>query len=662
MFSTNKIIIAVIALAITVAAVAYFLTSASSVDSITDRKKGGELPALSCSFTSGQEFDYKYQVVSESKFDRKSITSNRPGQANLYSIKPTLQIFSGTMHWKVVKEYNRGQAWKVAAIFTNVDWRIEDSLVKSYLIEEVQKPFTFIIHTDCLFSGFNISPHISADANDMVGKMLKIFEMQVDNKPGAAVYNAAQVDSTGAYVARYLIKDTDSHYNFIKEKISYSRIKDEFAGFSGPGGGGLLKPIAAKILSSETEGTFDNKGGWFTQINGIEHVQLKRGEAVFADVRGHHHLESKKTGKTPDQLQHWIDSNFLRQTPRIKLVNEDGVARIEYVPREDLTQVTWEDALERFTSRFLARHTDPTAYMEALHFLKDYLIVHPDRAFDLLDQMLNEELSADVHATVFLALELAGTPEAQQALIQAARDENMTAMNRMRAIIALMNVPIPSSEAITTLLDLSRSADSTTDDEDAFHIASTAVLALGTLNNRFEGDPEVRSTLQSELRNRLETLEDPTDLVVTLDAINNSGDEDLINDVTQVFNNELDPVRAHAVRALIRMKDARVEPILVGVFTDDQSPEVRAAAAAVIGDRSESGFVAPGNQTVKSTGQQLGVESHAKVRRELIRVIGPVAHKNPQAKNALVQQFKQETSTENLVLIGRYLPAEALTR
>jgi hypothetical protein len=263
-----------------------------------------------------------------------------------------------------------------------------------------------------------------------------------------------------------------------------------------------------------------------------------------------------------------------------------------------------------------------------------------------------------LHSALFLALERTGTPQAERALAQGVGDRRLASVDRMRAAVALADVPHPSQQAVDALATQARSRGG---DVDAQDVSRSALLALGTLDrNTATSNPELAAKARQELGAALRAGPPPDEVMTTLDAVGNSGDGSLVGAVERYTDDPSPLVRAHAAGAFGRTVDAADEARLTAWLVREPDRVVRRAIVATLAERVDAAGGGLSSNLLSTAISWLPQETDAQVRGLLIRLLGGVAAGVEAAKQALVDQFHRERQPELLELIGHYCSVDEL--
>ncbi|HEX4509370.1 MAG TPA: hypothetical protein VH328_04800, partial [Burkholderiaceae bacterium] len=295
---------------------------------------------------------------------------------------------------------------------------------------------------------------------------------------------------------------------------------------------------------------------------------------------------------------------------------------------------------------------------DAVSTLAGYLARRPEALGELMAALRDGSIDPQVHAPLFLAIERAGTPEAERALAQGVRDQRLDGADRMRAAAALADVAHPSQQAVDALVAEAHSRGGDVEGQD---VARTALLALGTLGrNTATTDPALAVQARRELDGRLRSQPPADEVLTDLDAVGNSGDGALLEDVEPYTHDGESQVRVHAAEAYRRGESSVEEARLIAWLRIEPDAGVRRAIVASLIERVEGAGGDVSDALLATANQVLGVEPDAQVRGLLIRLLGPVAATVPAAKQALIAQFHRESQPELLELIGRYCSVNEL--
>lgn len=580
---------------------------------------------LACRFSVGEELAFHVRASSSARASEDA----SPQQLQL----------EATLWWRVLEERS-ASGWLVAAALTDVRGAEGGTAA-------LETPFLLQVGRDCRFGDFAFDPSLDAEARRQLQGTLQAAEVILPPL-GHARWVSRHKDSLGSFDGTYALDASASN-----EAPSFTRQHGQYIASTLP----VLPPqlggrMRVDVLSSDLRATLDAKGRWVRQLGSVEHLRIFMGTKLLSDVTSQVDVE-RMDGVTgaPVALAHLDASRFAWGTASAKRTDSD----LPRAPEPALAAMTLDGALADFAQRLGGDHKN---VHDATDRLASYLSVHPEAIPDLVARMHGNTLADALHSVLFLALEKTGTLAAESGLASALNDRGLSTQDRMRAAVALQDIPRPSERTAKTLIDQARASRS---DPEERQVADASLLALGALSHRVDAKlPEVARMSHAELDTRLRGARGTEDVSVALDAVGNSGDEGFA-DALRTYNQDGSPlVRAHAARAWRRMEPATLEPVLVGWLGQEQDARVRRSIADTLAEQVREGDRAASPAVLAAATARLASESDARTRSALISLLGSAANTDASARLALVQQFRRETVPDLQVLIGRFVRAEEL--
>lgn len=551
------------------------------------------------------------------------------------------------MWWRVLEE-RPATGWVVAASLTDVQL-LEGGAADAEPARRaaLETPFLVQVGRDCRFADFAFAPSVDAEARRQLQGMLQSSEVILPPL-GRAQWVSRHKDSLGAFDATYTLDAA----------ASFTRTHGRYIASTLP----LLPPqlggrMRVDVLSAETRATLDAKGRWVGSLGGSEHLKVWMGSRLLSDVTSEVQVERLENADGAPAVLAGLDAQRYAwgSAPSGAVKASDLPA----APEPALAALTLDAALADFAQRLGG---GPNGLHDATSRLASYLSVHPEAIPKVIAGLRGGSIAEPLHAALFLALEKTWTLAAESGLGAALKDRGLSTQDRMRAAVAMQDVPRPTERTLQALIDQSRS--NRTDGEER-QVADASLLALGALSHRTETrQPELSQLAHEELDTRLRTARGTEDLAVALDAIGNAGDERFADTLRTHSTAESPLVRAHAARAWRRMDAATMEPVLLEWLGQEQDAQVRRAIADTLAEqvREQDRAASPGVLAAAAT--RLSTEPDARTRSALIWLLGSAANTDASARLALVQQFHRETVPDLQVLIqvliGRYVRAEEL--
>jgi HEAT repeat protein len=326
-------------------------------------------------------------------------------------------------------------------------------------------------------------------------------------------------------------------------------------------------------------------------------------------------------------------------------------------PPDALKTLALPEALAEYTN--IMRSGDPGAALRGADFLALYLRAQPLMASELTKLLEDQTIPTELESTVFLGLELAGTPEAHAALISGLSDAHAS-RNRARAAAALPDIKHPSEATLQALKQTAQGAVGESPDATRL-VRNAASYAMGTLERRTrELNPALAEQARTELRNTLANARDVQQRAAALDAIANSGSATLLRDVRPLMNAQEPLVRAHAIESMGHMEPEANKDLFGALIANEPDPKIRGAIAATYAEQARRAERSSPSEVLDAAIEQLGREPDPRVKGLLIELIGPACSTNAVAQQSLGAHFQRETDPILLKLIGKYVPADRL--
>jgi len=242
------------------------------------------------------------------------------------------------------------------------------------------------------------------------------------------------------------------------------------------------------------------------------------------------------------------------------------------------------------------------ATIPAIHALRDYFTVYPERALGIPEKIKADQLDDQVAGRTMLALELAGNPEAQQALARIYSDDEQATNQRLQALAAIADVEAPIQESVSDL-------NAFVDWESDRLIRDNAWLALGAISVR--ADDTSREQIREKLIDLLNRDEDRDVALLGLDNAGGAPIEVLTNSIV-----DDDPhIRAYAVKNLRHDNSRTAKELLDEVLEQDDGRQVRRNAMRVLQQYAD-----PDADRIVRT--HLLDEPDEQIKKEMIRYLG----------------------------------------
>jgi len=512
---------------------------------------------------------------------------------------------------------------------------------------QMTTPFYAVLDRDCSFSSFGFQSGVEDDVVNRLQGLLQALSLSVQHDPQKRSWVSKEHDAVGQYTARYTQSPDDSHA-LDKRRQAYLRTH-------AANGYGIKEAMVVNVLDSEAPFTLDDDFAWIEKLESRERLQVARakGGAVVAELNTTLSLEhSKEDAPEIELVSSWSELRW-RKTSASPLIAAPRLPE----PPSAFKLMPLEAALSEYTN--IMTSGDASASLKAADFLALYLRARPEMAAELMKLLENQAVPPELESTIYLGLELAGTPEARAALISGLSEAHPS-RNRARAAAALPDIKQPNLETLNALAQTAHAAVGESPDDTRL-VRNAASYAMGTLERRTrESNPELADRAKSELQRTLSNARDPQQQAAALDAIANSGNASLLRDVKPLMSSQEPLVRAHAIEAMGHMEPQANKDLFASLIQNEPDPKLRGAIAATYAEQARRAQQPSPREVLDAAVEQLGRESDPRVKGLLIELIGPACSTYAFAQQSLGAQFQRETDPMLLKLIGKYVPADRL--
>jgi hypothetical protein len=602
---------------------------------------------LRCEPEQGFSASYRLRVETELKLNATALIGDPRTRGRMLGSKAG---FGARLRVRAVEasgaDTARAQAGTMLAMqLDEIEPNTDATPVSNELSAELSRPFFAVLGKDCRIAQTGFAPDLSPEAINWLQGLGNGLSMVVEHEPSQSVWITQEHDSVGHYAARYTRSGSATPRGFVKQRTAYLRVHAQT-------GTRFKEPLLVRILSSSTSGELDEQHAWLSRVESRDHHQITRANAMLvADLQTSLSLE-RSTDAAPLELSLLSDLRW----------RNDRQPPLEAAPRRPdppayMATLTLDDALAQYAA--LLRSGQQGAFAQAADFLALFLRAQPAYAFEIMARLQRGQVPADLESTLFLALELAGTTEAHDALVQGLSDQH-AARNRARAAAALPDVPNPSEGTLAALATTAREALAETKDETRL-VRNSATYALGALELRTRSkNPELAKHALGEIRGQLEKVQSPNELAAALDAVANSGNSAFIADLKPHLDAKDALVRAHAIEAMGHMDPEANKSVFRGLIDAEQDPRIRGTIAQTYADQARRADSLAPSEVVRGALDVLVREPDPRVRGLLIDLVGPSCASDPRTMQALAEQFKRENDPLLLRQIGRYVPADKL--
>lgn len=407
-----------------------------------------------------------------------------PGSSRAYALNfsttvssaggaPRETVLEGRLNVRVVAGAGGGSALAVqlAPLRVLVDGEPQPAMERRWAA-----PFVVAIGTRGALGASLFPPELAPGDRAVLDGAIRAFQVVLPAEPRDA-WEETESDQVGTFVASYRRGGPGV---VEKKKARYTSVRPPAL---------VFPQVLASVLRAELDGA----GPWLARAEGSERLRFApEGGPPLATVEARFGLEP--AGAPEASAAVWRDEAV--RAARVG-VNAPGPASSAWDDAErEATRQRLEErrvTIDQLVARArTSRGPDPAL----AHELAAYLRIFPEAAARFPDFVRGAD---DSTAQLLLhALELAGTPESQDALADVAESSGQSRDDRMRALVALGGVQAPTAGTLERLERDARAAGS----GDRSGIASTALLALGaaTANATAEAGERVVRDLAADLR------------------------------------------------------------------------------------------------------------------------------------------------------------------
>ena len=527
-------------------------------------------PTMFCSFQveDATVRAYSFQLAAASEIDLDTVnaamaqdgaTVPRTGEMQNVSLEA-----SGLL---LLRFYGAGKTgWDVAGKISEPTLYV-NGRIPAYA-DQISRPFSFHLGTGGEIGAFHFPAGTEGHSRSLVSRIVLAMQIVLPRTP-LTTWQAMGEDSTGLFNAVYTVVAVEGETATVRRQTrDYLKLSEELQAVP------FLTGTFVVVEKSGTEATVSPRL-WVGSLSAEEKHSFAAGGRQWLRSTGTvriHEAAGTVPYKFPEQF-----SDVLAQIDAQKYV-EEQFSRTDPVLDRMGAGLDMNGALDAY--RNLLGSGDKGA---AEKFMVNYLRQHPGAAAELL-----ETLDADpdfelydekTHLVLWRLVIEAGTPEAQRAVIRAATDPAFGSGSHVRALMYVGDFENPHTFLLEELWSLHRDPDVAADPEVSPILENMSIFAVGTLGYR---DKLNRGTMTAAANGLVANLrlsaDDPEETALTLMAMGNTGNDDLLETVEPYFSDDNASVRAAACAAVRRMQTPAAQEALIRTYDADHTEKVRQAA------------------------------------------------------------------------------------
>lgn len=473
--------------------------------------------------------------------------------------------------------------------------------------QQLTQPFRVRMSGNGLPLSFEFPPTLAAQHREVVENLVRMFQLTIDNGDS---WLAQESNSTGNYEAAY-------------RRISASTLIKNKQRYIGSNTSSL--DSLPEIVSEETI-NIGSKSDWIQSMTLKETISNNNPHEPSIVVNNQASIRQRDRPIAGGAVK-W---NFVSsETPSVSSNQLASAA----------PAISREEAERRLRAGVNTLDATTEGRSHVIHRLRDLLLIDGEMPSVMLDLIKTEELSDRTRADLYLALELAGSSQAQSALASVFTDQNWSVLDGMRAIVALGGVKKPTEDTLSALWGMAYTAG-TGDGRDK--LAGSAALALGSIGRELKNDQSSDYfSLRSGLLDAASSAGDSHQRAVFLHALGNTGDPDpsLPNNIVPFLADPQAEVRAAAASTLGRLGSSQVTGQLLQSLEQEQNDVVRSSITEAL-SMSDS----PESTVVESIRAAILDERDENVRYNMAVLLGNSMQEFPQNRKVLEQLLSGEQS------------------
>jgi hypothetical protein len=327
-----------------------------------------------------------------------------------------------------------------------------------------------------------------------------------------------------------------------------------------------------KIIKSSTGLSLSLKG-WVSQAQGEQSI------AFFTDGRQWSKSQSSFSFSTTEEVETDFPVDFKAFSDAIssQKVVEKVINMTNPVLDAQSEGLSMSGALEKY----IEMSGKDKNYAE--RFLINYLKKNPSASNELIKIIDSDsEMKVYNEKTQLILWRLiieSGTDAAQKAVMNAASDPTFSRLTHLRAILYGAGFENPQPFMVEGMLKLHANPGIKGDEKSARIIENMSLLAVGSMGFRDRLNNDTKELAAKELSDNLKRSKiDNAETSLTLKAIGNTGNPELISTVRPYFSNSDETVRSAAANSLRRMDVPEAQTLLVNLYDKDASVMVREQA------------------------------------------------------------------------------------
>ena len=510
--------------------------------------------------------------------------------------------------------------------------------------EELDEPFLLRVR-ECRVEGFaRHTRTLSAHARTVQGLA---YELGYPHVAQGETRRVEGDDTAGHYRAAF----TSEGSTVTRHIEAYTTLWDGSALPAAPG---------SEVRPTASVSTFAlDDGPWFAALT--RHEVLSGVAAADTDQTLHvkrAEVDEDALSEADRDQNHYVWENLL---PRVAFRR----AKRE-VTRKDLEarKAVRDHSLDEELAEFVVRSRSLANFAETWPPLATYLEARPEMTRPLAHALRTGVVPPDGRAGGWLAIGNARTEEAKQVLLETMRDPTALAINRTRAMFAMVDRDDVGVELTREMASQALTMSSATDNEGRF-FARESALAMGMMAGlRGETEPAVLDVALSTARQLLSSQKTASDLHPVFGSIANIGHPSMLA-LTRSYTYAPDAkVRAGAALVFRRLSPLASNDFVAEWLGRETDLTVKREIYTTLWKQSHDARMPAGAAVLERAIADLAQRPGIIERRAIIKLLGEAAKTYAPAREALVAQAAVEAQqrTGLYTVIAQYIGADDLSR
>ncbi len=570
---------------------AYLVYNKSEVNEVTQPVQG-----TSATLTWRVGTLQKYTVEVDSSMDM---------QADAQLQVPALEVdIAGTLTLRTLEVDNNSAL--AGFRFSDVNMAVAGSSDDA-VNQALQQPFRVQYSLTGAPISFEFPTSVIAEHRLIIENLIRMFQV---NLQIGETWLVEEQSPLGRYEAQY-------------ERVSPTQIKKSKRGFIGSREQPML--TGATITSTETV-EIDRQRDWIHKMTSAETLVTNNNAGPALTITNKSTLSLVASGTTTEKTEPVGTWAFITAPPPRPEINND---------LSDTT-LTPEEAERQLRLKINTLQQTADGRIRVIHRLRDLLMVNALQPEILLQNMQRLKLSDRTRADLYLALELAGTNEAQSALVSIILSDAWDHRDTVRAIVALGGVADPQQETINALWQVVQ----TDYENDVYQLSSTATFALGSLGKTMNQSKDAGyPDLQTRLMDGAMAGATSQTRVNHIHALGNTQDATMAPDLVILMQDKSPSIRKATALSLNAMGADSVASQLITLLPNESNGSVRGAIVEALG-----GWTTPDQNAITIVTSLMFSEKDENARLNMARFLGANLKAFPDNEISLRQLLRVEPS------------------